>query len=395
MSQATKPKISACIIARDEALHLPDCLASVGFCDELIVVDSGSSDATVEIARSAGATVVEQPWLGFASQRNVAIDHAHGDWILEIDADERVSPQLRGEIEAFVAAPPPDVALAGLPLREVLLGHTLGPSAKYPKYRHRLLLRGAYRHEAQRTVHEGLIPHGAVHPFEGDLLHLLASSAREAVADTWRYARLEAGQLQAPLTPRSFLTGALLRPSVKLVYRLTVDGGWRDGWAGLLKIALDCATDTIVWTRHLFGRRGQERGRSGVGQDEHYASWKFRRGSLRVVAVACGPDQRARAEGWLEAIRAQGGDVALVSDLPAQTAAVRTRVLDRPRPFALIHALEAEEQLRPVDAVVAFGTRARRLLALTPPSLRGHLPQITQETDPHRVNWDRREQQPA
>src|SRR4051812_37368195 len=153
-------RLSACIIARDEQAHLPDCLASVAFCDEIVVVDSGSRDATREIARAAGATVVDQPWLGYGAQRNVAIDHAAGAWILEVDADERVSPELRAEIEAFVADAPAGVDLGGLPLRDVFLGRPLGPSAKYPKYRHRPFRRHAYRHDQHRAGHEGLIPAG-------------------------------------------------------------------------------------------------------------------------------------------------------------------------------------------------------------------------------------------
>ena len=168
--------ITACIIARDEAENLPGCLASVAFCDEVVLVDSGSSDATREIAARAGAQVIENPWRGFAAQRNVALAHAGSDWVLEIDADERVSPALRIEMERFLESPPRGVTLAGLPLREVFLGRSLGPSAKYPKYRHRLLLRGSHRHDERRTVHEGLVADGPVHPFAGDLMHLVATS---------------------------------------------------------------------------------------------------------------------------------------------------------------------------------------------------------------------------
>src|SRR6202050_3277869 len=95
--QPMPASVSACIIAKDEQHHLPECLASVAFCREIVLVDSGSRDATRELARAAGAVVVEQPWLGFAAQRNVALDHASGDWVLEVDADERVSGGLREE----------------------------------------------------------------------------------------------------------------------------------------------------------------------------------------------------------------------------------------------------------------------------------------------------------
>jgi glycosyltransferase involved in cell wall biosynthesis len=389
--QPTPATLSACVIARNEEQRLPDCLASVGFCQEIVLVDSGSTDATTEIARAAGARVVEQPWLGFAAQRNVALDHATGEWVLEIDADERVSPQLRREIERFLADPPDGVGLAGLPLREIFLGRALGLSAKYPKYRHRLLRRGTYRHDEARTVHEGFIPQGLVQPLEGDLIHLLATSWSEAVGDAWRYARLEAGQLQGGRSPAAWVRGALVRPAAKLLYRIVIDGGWRDGWPGLARISLDCVTDTAVWTRHLLGRRGSERGRSGVAGSAHYGSRRLRRGSLRVVGVAADPDMAAVAERWLACARATSADVVLIGACPAGQGAVRVRSLRRLGPLALIRALDAEDQLRPIDAVVAFGSRARLLLRGVPPGLRGEMPEITQETDPRTVNWRARE----
>lgn len=391
--KSTSATLSACVIARDEASNLPDCLASVAFCDEIVLVDSGSTDATVEIARAAGARVVEQPWLGFAAQRNVALDHATGEWVLEIDADERLSAELRSDIERFLADPPDGVELAGLPLREIFLGRALGPSAKYPKYRHRLLHRGTYRHDEARTVHEGFIPEGVVQPLAGDLIHQLATSWREAVGDAWRYARLEAGQLQGGRSPSAWISGALLRPVAKLLYRMVIDGGWRDGRPGLARISLDCATDTVVWTRHLLGRRGSDRGRSGVAGSAHYGSRRLRRGSLRVVGVAAGSGMAAVAERWLACARAAGADVALIGACPdAGQRTVRVRSLRRLGPLALIRALDAEDQLRPIDAVVAFGSRASLLLRGVPPGLRGQLAGITQETDPETVNWRVREQ---
>jgi hypothetical protein len=387
--------ITACIIARDEARNLPDCLASVSFCQEVVLVDSGSTDETIQIARAAGARVVEHPWSGFASQRNVALDHARGEWVLELDADERVSPRLRSEIEAFVGDPPGEVRLAGLPVREVFLGRSLGPSAKYPKYRHRLLLRGAYRHDERRTVHEGLVPDGSVHPFEGDLIHLLATSWGEAVGDAWRYARLEVGQLQARRTPAALLKGAVLRPAAKLLYRLVVDGGWRDGWAGAAKIVLDCATDATVWIRHAAGLHGSERGESGVDPDQHYGAWKARLGSVRVLAVAAGAAPSAAAARWLEQAAGAGADAALLSTDPPAAAGVRVRRLERLRPLTLIRALDAEEQLRTLDAVVAFGRPAELMLHAVPRKLRGHMPGLSCRTDPAGVRWDAAEREGA
>jgi len=393
---STPATLSACIIARNESVNLPDCLASVDFCQEIVLVDSGSTDATVDIARAAGARVVEQPWLGFAAQRNVALDHASGAWVLEIDADERVSPALRGEIERFLERPPEGVEIGALPLRELFLGHPLGPSAKYPKYRHRLVRGGAYRHDEARTVHEGFVPEDVVYPFAGDLIHLLAISWKEAVGDAWRYARLEAGQLQGRGSLGTWFVGAVVRPVVKLSYRLIVDGGWRDGWPGLAKISLDCATDTVVWSRHLLGLHGSERGDSGIAGNAHYGSRRFGRGSLRVVAVAADPSAVTLAGQWLDVARAAGADVALVGVGPAgANATIRTRQLARAGLFAVIRALDAEEQLRPMDAVVAFGARASLLMRCVPGGLRGDMVDVTQETDPRAVNWKAREHHDA
>ena len=377
--------ISACIIAANEARALPRCLESVAFCDEVLVVDSGSTDATADLARAAGARVIEQPWLGFAAQRNVALDNAQGDWVLEIDADERVSSDLRTEIEAFVASPG-DCRIAGLPLREIFLGHRLGPSGKYPKYRHRLVLAGAYRHDERRTVHEGFTPEGPVHPFEGDLIHLLALSWRQAVSDMWSYARLEAGQLHAPRTAKNLAIGVLLRPAAKFLYRMTVDGGWRDGWPGSVKIALDCAADSIVWVRYFAGMLGAERGESGVGEGQHYGSRTARRGPIRVVAVA-GTGRSAEAQRWLERAAEAGADVALITS-GRRSSTVRVRRLNRLTPLSLIRALDAEEQLRTIDCVLPFGRKARLLLRAAPRQLRGNMPFLDPQGDPAQTRWD-------
>ncbi len=353
--------LSACVIARNEQQRLPDCLRSLRFCDEIVVVDSGSRDRTVEIAHEHGARVVEQPWLGFGAQRNVAIDHAHGDWILEVDADERVTPALREEIEAFLADPPAGIEIAGLPLQDIFLGGRLGPAAKYPKYRYRLFRRDAYRHDERRTVHEGLWSRGQAWAFAGDIEHLLAGSWREALHDAWTYAGLEAAQSVAPAGPRGYLVRICLRPTAKLLYRLVVDGGWHDGWLGIVKIALDCASDAAVGLRQLAG--GGVRGEA----DGHFGLRSVRMGSVRLVALALGDTATRAARDWLERARVSGADVAIISDVLADAnAPLRIRRLERAGPLALIRALDAEQQLRPIDALILFGPRARLLGRLLP-----------------------------
>jgi hypothetical protein len=385
--------VSACVIARDEEQRLPDCLRSLQFCDEIVVVDSGSRDRTIEIAREHGARVVEQPWLGFGAQRNVAIDHAQGDWILEVDADERVTGTLRDEIRDFVAAPPDHIDIACMPLRETFLGAALGRSARYPRYRSRLFRRGVYRHDEDRSVHEGLWPRGQAWAFGGDLEHVLASGLGEALRDTWTYSRLEAEQSVAPGGAPGYLMRILVRPFVKLLYRLFVYGGWRDGARGFAKIALDCAADAAVGLRQI-ARPPRDKeaapapGATGPPGDPkatpggHYAR-SLRVGSVHLVALALGREATAEAADWLERARGAGADVGLVSDArPDANVPLRVRSLARGGPLTVIRALDAEDQLRPIDGLVPVGARARRLTRLLPGRTMGTAETLDAGSDP-------------
>jgi len=362
-------RISACLIVQDEQERLPAALASLSFCDELIVVDGGSRDRTVEFARAAGATVIESPWPGYAIQRNVALDAASGEWVLEVDADERISPRLRASIEALLADPPPmDVAICAL--RNEFLGGPLGPSAKYPTYRARLFRRGAYRHDESRTVHEGIELRERPAILDGDLEHVLAASLREALVDAWRYARLESAHVSPPGSPVGYVKGIVLRPAIKFAYRMIVDGGWRDGWRGALKISLDAGSDALVWGLVLAGRGASASGganESSAG-DAHFGRRYV--GPAKVVAVASGARAQQAALNRLLDLRARGADVALISDEPSAAAELSSQTVSRLGPLTLIRALESELQVRPIDAVIAFGRRAELTLRLVPADFR-------------------------
>jgi hypothetical protein len=364
--------ITACVIAQDEEQRLPDCLASLEFCDHIVVVDSGSRDRTRELAAGAGAQVVENPWPGFSAQRNVALDHAGGDWVLEIDADERVSPKLAAELRAFLAAPPA-VTMGAIPMRDVFLGKALGPSIRYPRYRHRLFRRGAFRHDEGRSVHEGLWPDRPVHPFAGELHHLLASSWAEALADARAYARLEAAQRRRPGAAEA-LTGIVARPLAKLAYRLFLYGGWRDGGRGFVKIALECGADSLATVHRLRHSAGE--GLSGFGQEQP------RLGPVRIVGIARSRRATARLTEWLEAAAREGADVALIGCAPPAGSDVRHRPLDRLGPGRLVRALDAENQLRPVDALLPAGRRERLAMQLAPAALRGAVAPLSGDDDP-------------
>jgi hypothetical protein len=371
--------LTACLIVQNEQDRLPAALASVAFCDEIIVVDGGSTDATVRIATEAGARVIERPWPGFAAQRNAAIDAAGTDWILEVDADERISERLRESILELLRDTPPGAAMAVFALRNRFLGGPLGPSAKYPSYRSRLFRRSVYRHDEQRAVHEGIELRERPVILEGDLEHELAGTLREAFVDLWRYAKLESAHVPRPASPGGYLKGILVRPAAKFAYRTLVDGGWRDGWRGLGKIWLDVSSDALVWVRVLLGA-GRPEGAETEGAAEHFG--RRRVGPLKIVAVASGEGATREAEEWLEGLRARGADVALIADGAPHDTTIPHQSLSRLGPLPAIHAIERELHVRPIDAVVPVGGRARRVLRLLPASLRPEIEGLSTGAEP-------------
>ena len=364
--------LSACMIVQDEEARLPDCLESLCFCDEIVVVDGGSRDRTTAIAREAGAKLIENPWPGFAAQRNVALDAATGDWILEVDADERVSQRLRSEILAMLADPPPaETRIAALATRELFLGRELGPAIRFPRYRHRLFRRGAFRHDESRTVHEGLWPDGPTLVLDGELVHVFAADWREALRDTVEYARLEAAQ-RGRVGPAEAVVGVFLRPLAKLAYRVLLYGAWHDGWQGMVKVALECGGDSLATAYRLR--------ESAVG--DHADAAPPRRGPVRIVGLALRESAAGRLEAWLAKAAGAGADVALIAPGPA-TGAVRRRRLTRATPGRILRTLDAEDQARPVDALLLAGRREHLLLQLAPAGLRGAAPPLGPEESPH------------
>lgn len=166
-----RPRISACIIAFNEADRIGDCLASLAFCDEIVVVDSHSTDQTVAIATVAGARVLQRRFDGFRSQKAFCVEQAQHDWVLCLDADERVSAELR---EAILAARSASFAgHAGYRFARLseYFGKFLRHGNAYPDRVLRLFdrRRGGWR--GKREIHEAASVDGSVGLLQGDLVH--------------------------------------------------------------------------------------------------------------------------------------------------------------------------------------------------------------------------------
>ncbi|MBS3934788.1 MAG: glycosyltransferase family 2 protein, partial [Sulfuritalea sp.] len=181
--------LSAVIIARDAATQLPECLASLSFCDEVLVVDSGSTDGTPELARRTGARVIETHWRGFGPQKQFALEQAAHHWVLCVDADERVTPELA---RAIAAVPPaPGFTAYRFARRNRFMGRYLRHGEGYPDWSLRLFDRRHARWSAD-AVHERVLTEGPVGTLAGDLLHDSAESLERYLEKQNRYSTLAA-----------------------------------------------------------------------------------------------------------------------------------------------------------------------------------------------------------
>jgi len=190
--------LSVIVITRNEAANIDACVQSVSFADEIVVVDAGSRDDTVARARSLGARVIETAdWPGFGRQKNRALDAATHDWVLSIDADERVSPELAASIRAVVAAAPgADAPAYALSRRSSFCGQWMRASGWYPDPVMRLFARTRARFSDDQ-VHERVLFDGATRLLAGELLHHSIPTLENAIDKMNRYSSGRAHDLLA------------------------------------------------------------------------------------------------------------------------------------------------------------------------------------------------------
>jgi len=229
--------LSVALITLNEAANLPRTLASVRWANEIVVVDSGSTDATLAIARSFGAQVFEEPWKGFAAQKNSAITHAAGDWILSLDADEEVSPELAREIQSLLAGAPAFSAYR-IPRLNHFLGRPLRHGGYWPDPKLRLFRRGAARFQPQ-PVHETMQADGPVGRLKGYLIHHCYPTLGDYNEHMNRYSTIAAQALvdsgSANRSRAWLFWNARLNPAATFFYNYIFRLGFLDGREGLLQ----------------------------------------------------------------------------------------------------------------------------------------------------------------
>lgn len=225
--------VSVVVITKNEEHNIEECLESVRWADEIVVIDAESTDRTVEIAQKYTDKVFVRPWPGFGPQKNFAMEQAHSDWILILDADERVTLDLRQEIQQVVKqSSSHDPVAYRIPRRNFYYGRWIKHGGVYPDYQIRVIRRAAARYN-DMPVHENLIVEGGVGALRGHLDHYTERRIADHFKKFGRYTMLAAQQkLKSRKSVHWYdLVG---RPLVIFLKTYVVKQGFRDGIHGLI-----------------------------------------------------------------------------------------------------------------------------------------------------------------
>ncbi|MFA5891181.1 MAG: glycosyltransferase family 2 protein [Actinomycetota bacterium] len=235
-------RLTVAILAQDEARMIERAVASGRFADEVLVIDGGSTDATVEIARLAGARVVGRPFDDFARQRNFALKQAHGDWVLFVDADERVTPALAREVLSLLAGSP-DADAYAVPRESMALGRRLKWHPGGPDAPVRLMRRDAVRWVG--LVHERIEGARRTGRLSAPLVHFTHRSVSEVVRKIDAYTEFQASELVARgAKPPAART--LVAAFPKAFVRLWRSGLRAEGGAGAVEAVLLAFNEALV-----------------------------------------------------------------------------------------------------------------------------------------------------
>ena len=239
--------LSLVIITRDAAHELADCLASAEFAAETIVVDSGSIDDTAALAARLGARVILHPWEGFGPQKRFAVGQARNDWVLCLDADERVTPELAAAINALFAAGGPSTTAYAIARRNRFLGKWLAHGEGYPDWIVRLFDRRRARWSAD-PVHEKVVADDPVARLRGDLLHASAESIDAYIAKQNQYTTVQAAAMHAR-GERASVAQLMLSPLARFLRFYVLRLGFLDGAAGFAHIAIGAFASFLKYAK--------------------------------------------------------------------------------------------------------------------------------------------------
>jgi len=223
--------LSAIILTQNEERNIVDCLRSLSWADEVLVLDSGSEDATVALAQEMGARVETRPFDSFPRQRNAALELARGEWLFFVDADERATEELAGEVRKAIAQE--EAGGFWVPRRNYIFGRWIRYAGWYPDYQLRLFRRHKGRYDESREVHELVILDGPEGHLENPLIHYNYDNIAQFIERQNRYTAMEAAYLFRG-GARAKVRNFILQPCREFWRRYITLEGYRDSRHGLL-----------------------------------------------------------------------------------------------------------------------------------------------------------------
>jgi hypothetical protein len=239
-------KLSALVPTLNEERRVEDCLRSLSFCDEIVLVDSFSADRTLEIARRYTDRIFQRPWRGSNDQKEFARQQARGEWVLSVDADEVVTPELRGEILRRLSRP--DAVGYRIPVRTFYRDRWVKVGGLWPGHHLRLFRRSAGRWDPTTEPHERVVLAGRPGRLRAHLLHRSYESLQDFLDKAHAHARLWAAT-QAAAGRRASALDLLLRPAFRFLRDYLARGGLLGGGFGLFFCALQAHYTFLKYAR--------------------------------------------------------------------------------------------------------------------------------------------------
>jgi glycosyltransferase involved in cell wall biosynthesis len=245
------PSLSVVIIAKNEAHNISDCVKSAMFSDEVIVLDSGSTDATVALAREAGASVIETDWQGFGLQKNRALAAAKSDWIFSLDADERITPELAGQIRSAIASADATQTTAfRVPRSSQFCGQFMRYSGWSPDYTVRLI-KARHGKFSEKQVHESLLYEGKCETLTAPMLHYSYRNLDDVLLKLNNYSSAGAKDL-ATQGRQSSITAAVLHGAWAFFRTYVFKLGFLDGRLGFVLAVYNAEASYYKYLKLLY-----------------------------------------------------------------------------------------------------------------------------------------------
>ena len=241
-------KLTVIICTKNEEKMIADCLNSVKWVDEIILVDDFSNDRTIEIAKKYKTKIFQNHWKGFSEQKNYAFKKTTGDWLLFLDADERVTLLLKREIQEVIKKDNQSFSSYQIPRLNNLMGKDMHFGGWYPDYQKRLVKRDKFKKWDGR-LHEIMLTYGEMSKLKSPLYHLAHRTLSEMVEKSLLYTKLEAEEMIRRKHPK-IVWWRFFRPMIQeFFYRLITKAGWRDGMIGWIEVIYQTFNKFLIYAR--------------------------------------------------------------------------------------------------------------------------------------------------